>query len=143
LSKEPPTKEEVDRAKNNIIKNFELASTRTETLARALSENIASGDWRLRFLDRDRIEKVTPADVVRVAQAYLIESNRTTGRFIPSAETPKRAEIAAVNLEKDLQGYVGRAAVQEGEAFDPAPAAIESRLTRVTLPSGIKLVLLP
>ena len=30
-----------------------------------------------------------------------------------------------------------------GEAFDPSPANIESRVTRVTLPSGLKLVLLP
>ena len=36
-----------------------------------------------------------------------------------------------------------KAAAEEGEVFDPSPANIESRVTRVTLPSGIKLVLLP
>src|SRR6185436_4552733 len=81
LVKEPPTEEEVNRAKNNILKNFELAMNNTASIARALSENIASGDWRLRFLDRDQIEKVTPEDVVRIAQKYLLESNRTIGRF--------------------------------------------------------------
>ena len=144
LSKEPPTAEEVARAKNNILKNFELAATNTASIARALSENIGSGDWRLRFLDRDRIEKVTPEDVVRVAQKYFLESNRTIGRFIPSPETPKRTEVpAAVDLAATLNGYTGRAAAQEGEAFDPTPSSIESRLTRLTLPSGLKLVLLP
>jgi zinc protease len=144
LTKEPPTAEEVARAKNNILKNFELASTNTASIARALSENIASGDWRLRFLDRDRIEKVTPEDVVRVAQKYFVESNRTIGRFIPAAEAPKRAEIGPpADLASALNGYVGRAAAQDGEAFDPTPSAIETRLTRVTLPSGLKLVLLP
>ncbi|MEO8100249.1 MAG: pitrilysin family protein [Acidobacteriota bacterium] len=144
LTKEPPTKAEVDRAKNNIIKNFELAMNNTASIARALSENIASGDWRLRFLDRDQIEKVTPEDVVRIAQKYLLESNRTIGRFIPAAESPKRAEITPTrDLNAALNGYTGRAASEEGEAFDPSPANIESRVTRVTLPSGLKLVMLP
>ncbi len=144
LSKEPPTQEEVNRAKNNILKNFELAANNTATIARAISENIASGDWRLRFLDRDRIEKVTPEDVVRVAQKYFLESNRTIGRFTPASESPKRAEIPVpVDLAVALNGYTGRAAAQEGEAFDPSPTNIESRLTRVTLPSGLKVVLLP
>jgi zinc protease len=144
LAKEPPTAEEVTRAKNNILKNFELAMNETATIARALSENIASGDWRLRFLDRDQIEKVTSADVVRVAQTYLIPSNRTIGRFMPVAETPKRAEVpAGRDLAAALNGYTGKPPIQEGEVFDPAPANIESRVTRVTLPSGIKLVMLP
>ncbi|MEP6961448.1 MAG: insulinase family protein, partial [Acidobacteriota bacterium] len=144
LTKEPPTPEEVNRAKTNIIKNFELAMNNTASIARALSENIASGDWRLRFLDRDQIEKVTPEDVVRIAQKYLLDSNRTIGRFIPAAEAPKRAEITPTrDLNAALTGYTGRAVAEEGEAFDPAPANIESRVTRVTLPSGLKLVLLP
>jgi zinc protease len=144
LTKEPPTKEEVDRAKNNIIKNFELAMNNTASIARALSENIASGDWRLRFLDRDQIEKVTPEDVVRVASTYLLPSNRTIGRFIPTSEAPKRAEIGAPrDLTTALNGYTGRAAIEEGEAFDPSPTNIESRVTRLTLPSGLKLVMLP
>ena len=144
LVKEPPTEEEVNRAKNNILKNFELAMNNTASIARALSENIASGDWRLRFLDRDQIEKVTPADVVRVAETYLLPSNRTIARFFPAPETPKRAEVPANrDLVSALNGYVGKPPVQEGEAFDPSPANIESRVTRTTLPSGLKLVMLP
>jgi zinc protease len=144
LITEPPTQEEVARAKNNILKNFELAMNNTAAIARALSENIASGDWRLRFLDRDRIEQVTPEDVVRVVRDYFVPSNRTIGRFIPAAEPPKRAEIPrGPNLAAALEGYTGRAPIQEGEEFDPSPASIEARLTRLTLPSGIKLVLLP
>jgi zinc protease len=42
-----------------------------------------------------------------------------------------------------LQGYTGDAARAEGEAFDPAPANIDARTTRVDLPGGIKLVMLP
>ena len=32
---------------------------------------------------------------------------------------------------------------EAGEAFDPSPANIESRLQRATLPNGMKLVMLP
>jgi zinc protease len=42
-----------------------------------------------------------------------------------------------------LQGYKGDETRAEGEAFDPTPANIDSRTSRVDLPGGIKLVLLP
>ncbi|MCP6726412.1 hypothetical protein NL526_30605, partial [Klebsiella pneumoniae] len=42
-----------------------------------------------------------------------------------------------------LSNYTGRAAVEQGEAFDPTPANIEARIQRVTLPNGLKLVMLP
>jgi zinc protease len=101
------------------------------------------GDWRLLFLNRDRVEKVTPEDVARVAKQYLKASNRTIGRFIPEA-APERAEIpAAPDLVASLKDYKGKAAVEDGEAFDPSPANIEARAQRITLPSGMKLVLLP
>src|SRR5436305_1756417 len=59
-----------------------------------LSEAAAAGDWRLLFLERDEIKKVTEQDVLRVAKAYLKASNRTLGEFIPT-KTPDRAEIPA------------------------------------------------
>ena len=37
------------------------------------------GDWRLLFLHRDRVTKVTVKDVMRVAEAYLKQTNRVTG----------------------------------------------------------------
>ncbi len=33
--------------------------------------------------------------------------------------------------------------VSQGQAFDPAPANIEKHLTRVTLPDGLKVAMLP
>ena len=97
------------------------------------------GDWRLMFLDRDRIKAVTPEDVARVAKLYLKTSNRTLGRFIPEAqpdraEIPKTADVAAM-----VKNYKGNAAVAQGESFDPSPANIDARTIRVTLPSGMKL----
>ena len=90
--KEPPSKEEVERVKTRIAKNIELAFANSQAIALDLADYQAEGDWRMLFLERDRLKAVTPADVERVAKAYLKESNRTLGEFIPT-KTPDRAEI--------------------------------------------------
>ena len=85
LPKEPPTKDEVDRVKQRLLRSTENAMTNSQQLGLSLSEWTARGDWRLLFLNRDRVASVTPDDVVRVAKAYLKESNRTVGEFIPTS----------------------------------------------------------
>jgi zinc protease len=63
--------------------------------------------------------------------------------FIPTKE-PDRAEIPPVtDVAAMLRDYKGGAAVSQGEAFDPSPANVESRVTRSRLPGGIKVSLLP
>jgi zinc protease len=100
------------------------------------------GDWRLFFLDRDRIKAVTPEDVKRVATAYLKSSNQTVGEFIPDAR-PDRAEIPArTDVAAALKDYKGEAAIAQGEAFDPTPKNVEARTERLVLPSGMKVALL-
>jgi zinc protease len=85
---------------------------------------------------------VKPEDVSRVAATYLKTSNRTLGQFIPTPK-PDRAELPPrVDVSAMLQGYTGRAAVAQGEAFDPSPANIEARVQRSQLPGGLKAALL-
>ena len=144
MTEAPPTEEEVDRAKTDFLSGIELAFNNPQGIARGLSEWASMGDWRLLFLHRDRLEKVTPEDVHRVAQAYLKNSNRTVGYFYPAEETPARAEIPAPpDVAALVDGYVGRAAIAEGEAFDPTPANIEARTQKVTLANGLQVALLP
>lgn len=124
---EAPTEEEVKRAKDGILKNFELAQRNTNRVGLQLSAYIAQGDWRLGYIFRDRVEQVTPEDVLRVAKEYFKPSNRTTGRFWPTDE-PDRAEIPEVkDLSIILDGYEGREAIAEGEEFDPSYDNIDSR----------------
>ena len=78
-----PTAEEVDRARTGMLKNIDLTLSSSERVGLELSEWMAMGDWRLFFLNRDRIKKVTPADVQRVAAAYLKPANRTVGCSCP------------------------------------------------------------
>lgn len=142
IGKNPVTKEEVDRARTNLLKDIELRLNSVEDVGLEMSEWIGYGDWRLLFINRDRIRKLTVEDVQRVAVNYLKQSNRTLGEFIPTAK-PDRAEIPAnpdvLALVKD---YKGDAKIAEGEAFDPTPANIESRAIRASN-GGINYVFIP
>ena len=143
LASEPPSKEEVDRAKTKILKQFDLNMTNSERIGLFLTEYSAAGDWRLFFHSRDEVKKVAPEDVVRVAKAYFKGSNRTFGEFIPT-KNPDRAEIgAAPEAAELLKNYAGGAALSQGENFPSTPANIESRVIRKKLPSGLRLVMLP
>ncbi|MBX2900987.1 MAG: insulinase family protein [Cyclobacteriaceae bacterium] len=134
----PPTKEEVERAKTALLKQIELNFNNPDRVGILLSEYISMGDWRLFFLYRDQLEKVTPEDVLRVAKNYFKEDNRVVGQFIPVNE-PSRAEIPAEpDVNALVKDYKGKAAVAEGEAFDPSPTNIEARTVRSTAPNGLK-----
>ncbi len=138
LSKAPITDEEVARAKNQMAKSFEMTYNSADRVGLTLSEYIAKGDWKLWFYYRDQVEKVTAADVNRVAAFYLKPSNRTTGLFIPDA-APSRTEIpAAPELSTLLKDYKGKAALAQAEAFDPSVANVMSRVKSGTLDGGAK-----
>ena len=139
----PVTGEEVERAKAALLKQVELAFNNSTGIALQLSEWAAMGDWRLFFLYRDRLEKVTADDVNRIAQAYLKPDNRTVGLFHPT-DAPSRADVPDVpDVAAMVSGYAGRAAVAEGEAFDPSPANVDARTTTFTLPNGLDVAFLP
>ncbi len=139
----PFTEAEVERAKQQLIKQRELSAADTGRIAVELSDWAAQGDWRLYLLHRDRIEQVTPQQVEDVARRYLRRENRTLGMFIPS-ETSEKTEIPAnPDLVALFEGYQGREDVAGGEAFDPTPANLDARSQRITLAEGIKGTLLP
>ena len=138
----PITAEEVERIRNQAMSGFEQAMNNSQSVAIQLSNWAAIGDWRLMFLDRDRVRTASAEATQSAALKYFKPSNRTVGMFMPGepdrAEIPPRPDVTAM-----LQGYKGDEVRAEGEAFDPTPANIESRISRVDLPGGIKLVMLP
>lgn len=143
LIAEPITAEEVAQAKRRIANAYERSFNNVNGVAMALTESVAAGDWRLYFLQRDRVAAVTVEDVNRVARTYFKTSNRTIGRFVPT-EAPERVEIAAAPPASEvLAGYTGKEALAAGEAFDPTPANLQARTTTFTIGDGLKVSLLP
>ncbi len=140
---QPVTDEEVERAKARLLKDIDLALTRSDSIGIQMSEWAAMGDWRLFFIHRDRIKALKTADVQRVAAHYFLPSNRTAGMFIPTKAptrsiVPEKPDVLAM-----VKDYKGSEDIAEGEAFEATPENIENRTRRQQLPVGLKLALLP
>jgi len=143
ISKQPITDDEVKRWRVATLADIELAMTDPNRIGVELSEWAAIGDWRMMFVHRDRVEKVTAAEVNAFAKEFLKASNRTVGMFVPTT-APERAPLAEnVDVAPFVRDYKGRAPVQEGEAFAATIENIEKRTERLTLPNGMKVALLP
>jgi zinc protease len=143
LHDHPVTDVEVERAKTNLLNDIEKTFNDPEKFGISLSTAIANGDWRLFFLNRDRIGKVKTADVERVADEYLKPSNRTLGIFIPTAKPDRAPSPARADAEAQLKGYHGNPDFMAGEAFDDSPENIQKRTQWVELADGLKMALLP
>ncbi len=88
-----PLHAQIDRLKNEDVTPEELQSIKTRakaSLLRSLDSNSGLagafageqtryGDWRELFHEIDRIDKVTAADIRRVAGATFVATNRTVG----------------------------------------------------------------
>jgi len=143
LKKSPITEAELKRAQKFIANGVERTLDDPAQFGVRLSEAVAAGDWRLIFLNRDRVAALTVADVQRVAENYFKESNRTLGEFIPTAAPDRAVMPAPVDVAKLVANYQGQEAVAAGEAFDPSPANIEKRTKRYTLANGMQVAELP
>jgi zinc protease len=131
----------VDRAKLRSARRTERLLADAGGVAMALSSASAVGDWRLLFLQRDRIAQVTVDDVVRVAQTYFPPHNRTLGVFIPTDE-PRRLRVPQVESIADVvKDYQGGKQVALGESFDPTPENLDAR-TKFSNIGGIKVGML-
>jgi len=104
-----------------------------------LSAPIAQGDWRLIFLQHDRLKNVAPDDVVRVAKTYLKASNRTVGYFTPDAAPDRTVVPEVTDLDRTLGSFKTDVAITRAETFDPTPANIASRTKRATLTNGMRV----
>ncbi|PLB18463.1 MAG: Peptidase family M16 domain protein [Flavobacteriaceae bacterium FS1-H7996/R] len=130
---EPVTEEEVNRAKANLLKQYDQISRNSAYLGTYMSEFIGAGDWRLSFIHRDRVESMTADKVNTAIQRYLINTNRTVGNFIPSKQ-PIRIEIEHTEgIEALVSSYKGKEGYGAGEAFDVSYDNIQSRLNSGTL----------
>ncbi|HEY4998793.1 MAG TPA: insulinase family protein, partial [Usitatibacter sp.] len=139
---EPPTAEEMERTRVAFLNDSEKTLASAETIGVQLSEYIALGDWRLFFVSRDNIGKVTAEQVAAAAAKYYRRDNRTIGVFLPE-DNPQRAEIppapALADVMKDFHPKEDKTV---SEAFEPSQANIDAR-TKILTIGGLKVALLP
>jgi zinc protease len=134
---------EVERWRTATLKELELAMANSQLIAIWLSEFAALGDWHTLFAHRDRVQKVTTADVARVAKAFFKQSNRTLGRFVPTQGAERAPLVIASDVAAYVKGTEGGEVKEQGEAFAATLDNIEARTARKELKGGIKAALLP
>lgn len=92
-------RKEIEKLKTTDVTDAELEMYKTRAkadllrgladnqgLANALAEyQTRYGDWRELFLQLDRVDKVTKADIRRVANEIFVPSNRTTAEIATEA----------------------------------------------------------
>jgi predicted Zn-dependent peptidase len=88
---------EIERIKTEPVSAQELAKYKQMTKKSLISQmksnprmaalltayDVIQGDWRLLFEELGNIDKITAADVQRVANTYLVATNRTVGEIVP------------------------------------------------------------
>ena len=93
------TDAEVKRAQQQIEVGVIRSRDGTYNFASNLGEAVASTDWKWFLTYIDNIKAVTPADVQRVAGAYLVPDHATVGWFVPTPgakSAPPMAQAAPV-----------------------------------------------
>ncbi|MEO8186213.1 MAG: pitrilysin family protein [Burkholderiaceae bacterium] len=141
-SKTPASEAELKRQVQQQRTAFDRALADPQAFGVGLSEYISLGDWRLFFLQRDQLAKLTAGDVDAAARKYFVRDNRVVGSFIPE-DAPLRAEIpAAPTSAQLLADYKPSEKGVVSEAFIPSQENIDKR-TRVLSFGNLNVALLP
>jgi zinc protease len=144
---EPVTAEELARAKAKWLKAWNVQFSDAQRVGVALSDAVAQGDWRLFFLQRDRVKALTVDDVQRVAVQWLLPSNRTLGRYQPTDHPARAPAPERVDVARQMSTFQPREALASAEAFVATPANIDARTKRFQISDGaaggVKVALLP
>ena len=138
------TQEDLDRAKNTLNKQISDLKNNTIEFSIGLAEIIGAGDWRLFFIYRDRLDKLTLADVQACMKKYYLSSNRTVGVFIPD-KNPDRVMVAdRPDVAAMVKDYKGKAAAGPAstETFEATIENIKKRTQYGQLGSGMHYALL-
>ncbi len=146
VATQPISEDELKRARTQWLNAWDQQYSDPQRVGVALSEAVAQGDWRLFFLQRDRVKAVDLPALQRVAGERLLGSNRTLGLYLPT-DKPVRAPVPAnVDVAQQMKQFVPQAAAQASERFEATPANIDARTQRGRLggaASGVQVALLP
>lgn len=141
-SKTPAAETELKRQVQKQRTSFDRALADPQAFGVGLSEYISLGDWRLFFLQRDQLAKLTESEVDAAARKYFVRDNRVVGSYIPE-DAPLRADIpTAPTSAQLLADYKPSEKGAVSEAFVPSQDNIDKR-TRVLSFGNLNVALLP
>jgi zinc protease len=144
IQEEEPSAEETARAIRQIRASFIFTGDDLRAQARVIgSFAVTTGLEKLKSY-LPAIEKVTPADVSRVARTYLMRQAMTAGHFLPTGGTRPEAPAGPPQMQ---QHYRSDAAPAVEDATPPpassdASSARKIRPSRFELENGLTLIVL-
>lgn len=132
----------LERAKNSLIKDYENVYNNTIYFGINLTEEIGAGNYKLWFINRDRVENLTLNDVQGVAKKYYKPSNRTYGIFYPD-KNPERVKVGNTpDINALTENYKGKEVKEMTETFEPTVANIKAKAVYGNLKNGMKYAIL-
>lgn len=107
LKNSPVSAAELEKAMKKFISGT-LASRKTmEGQAADLGSNwLSAGDLNFSQRYLAAVQRITPADLQRVAREYLTAENRTLYALLPNGTSPKTSAVAEANSESAIQKHV-------------------------------------
>lgn len=134
LQTNPVTDAELDRVKAANRKGTIKANDDPKSFCNLLSNAVGLDSWQWNISYDDNYDKVTPADILRVAQTYLKAENRTVGRFVPTKGGPAVKKEAEENKPRS-----SKPRKQKRTKLAPFVGKTDfaSRVERTVLPNGL------
>ena len=142
LSTDVITQDDVDRAKNSLKKGVSDLQNNTIDFCIEMAEIIGAGDWRLFYIYRDRLDKLTLADVQAALKKYYLPSNRTVGVFIPDKDAQRVTVSERPDVRALVKDYKGKAAEAQTGTFEATMENIKKHTEYGQLSGGLKYALL-
>ncbi len=111
VANEEMNEDEIRKAQGQILAHVAYGRDGTHNVAAQMSEAEAVADWRFYKDYAANIERVTAADIRRVAKKYFTEDNRTVGTFLPKHD--------AAESESNGHGGNGAGALHAARELKP------------------------
>jgi zinc protease len=151
IRQKPVTTEELQRAKSQFRASLILGNQDISSQATQLGYNqTVAGDYR--YIDRylAAMERVTPADILRVAQTYLKPEQQTIGFFEPTLADGKAGASSPSSGGRTTENFSAGPPVDPAEVAKYLPPAQAPAATAATilpqdlkLSNGLRVLLLP
>lgn len=127
------TEQDLDLFKSKYVNIFSYIMNNPHALSMRISRYIAAGDWRLMFLEKDRVTNMKTEQLQQAAQRYFVRENRTTGILLTeqkNVDSSMPAVPQVSDIMKDFSHVDEYATVAE---FDTSPENIQQSTRRIKI----------